>query len=282
MSKLFNKIKILGLSAVSIASGLTLSGCSKRELIDAQQNMDNAVVELINQNQNSNIKYFSFLGANINSNGQTFDIDINGIATDSSKVKAYTTLNYTVNNFNYKLDEKSDKYKNNAQLINMLADVVKNEILADYSMLKVDDVKTLNTTTAKVTNSNLDEKYKCQGNFLYAVNNLNFNEQEQFASFSTKELIKYAKSEVNYWAFTENGPIYTIDADRKTFYVDQNIYVELTPEEISQAKNNSAIVFNKFAEYVNSNQTEKYVVEQTEMSENQELGIVMNEEISLN
>ena len=158
-------------------------------------------------------------------------------------------------------------------------DVVTKIIFSKYNELGYEANE--NTTVAKVTPSNLDDEYKCENNFLYAVNNLTFNEQEQLACFSTKELIRFSNIEVNYWAFTENGPIFTIDGDRQSFFVNQNICIELSPEEIANAKNNSAIVFNKLAEYVDNNQKDKYVVEQTSVSKNQELGVVMNEEVSL-
>lgn len=285
MSKIPKPIKVLGLSAMGLISTVSISGCSTK-INMAQENIDNAVVnvlnsDLIQNNENYKFRNFTFLGADINGNGQNFEIDINGIATNTIKNKSYTTLNYVVPVFDFKYDTKLEKSDNNVNLINTLAEIVKNEQLVSYSNLNIKNISKMNISMAKITDSHLDNDYKCQGNFLYAVNNLSFNEQEQFASFTTKEFIKFTKMNVDYWAFTENGPIYTIDADRKSYFVDQNVYVSLTPEEIAQAKTDSSIVFSKFTEYVNNNENEKYVIEQTEMSENQELGVVMNEEVSL-
>ena len=231
-------------------------------------------------NSDSKFKGFTFLGADVENNGNTYNVDINGIATNTNKQKAYTTLNYCVDG-NYLIEKTDNKMASNAKFINELAKIIQNEQFSSYSILNVDSVKNLNTTIAKVTPCNLGDDYKCENNFLYAVNNLTFNEQEQLAYFSTKELIRFSNLEVNYWAFTENGPIYTINGDRQSFFVNQDICIELSPEEIANAKNNSSIVFSKLAEYVDNKQNDKYVVNQTAVSKNQEQGIVMNEEVSL-
>ena len=276
---------VLGLSAGAIASSFALSGCSKRELTLAQQNIDNVAVNFINNNElcgETKFAGFTFLGADIeNSDAGKYKVDINGVVVGKNKEKAYTTLNYSVNSSYFPAQTSEDKYTSNANLINMLSDIIKNEDLVSYSIISVGNVKNLNTNLAKVTSVDLSDDYKCAGNFLYSVNNLTFNENEHYASFSTKEFIKYSKTKVNYWAFTENGPIYTIDADNKDYFIKQNVYVELSPEELALAKTDSTIVFDKFAEYVDGAKSQNYVVEQTEISEAQEQGIVMNEEVSL-
>ena len=288
-NSLKNKLCILGLSAGTIASSLALFGCSKRDLVLAQQNIDTAVVELLSSDKiDSETKYtsFTFLGADVENvesekTSNLCSVDINGVAISKDKKRAYTTFNYVVDSAYFPVLSGTDKYKDNASLVNSLSNIIKNENLASYSILNVGSVKDLNTNLAKVTSVGLSDEYKCGGNFLYAVNNLNFNENEHYASFSTKELIKFAKTKVNYWAFTENGPIFTIDADRKDYFVNQNVYVELTPDEIALAKTDSSIVFNKFAQYVSGENSQNYAIEQTGVSEAQEQGIVMNEEVSL-
>lgn len=281
----------LGLSAVALASAFTLAGCSESKLTKAQNNIDHQVTSVLNQEEiqnelNSPFSNFTFLGANVEeSNSKKYNVNINGIATyQNTNQKAYTAFNYIVNK-NY-FDEKSTK--SNADIINTLAEIVKNEDYETYSIANVNNLQALNHAMGKATESPIDD-FQFNRNFLYGVSDVNFSEEDGVVSFSTKEYVNFSRTRTvveyayvwhgdNDWSFE---PRWTVVTDYEPFFMDHNVYLKLTPEEMKQAKTDSSIIFDKFTEYVNGNQKDKYVIQQTSVAKEKDMGANMHSDISL-
>ena len=296
MAKKYSKVKktlqVLGISALIFAGTLSLVGCSGKELQSAQDNIDTTVTTVLNSEEiqaveNAPFENFTFLCADVTKDCPTqYTIDINGVANyANSDKKAYTTFNYIVND-SYCSNEES--FKNEAAIINTLSDIVKNENYNSYSISTVKDLTALNNAMKTVTESPLDG-YKSNTNFLYGVSNVQLSESDNVASFSTKELTKFSRTrtEVTYGitGYVDGKPKYGLvtrtKTDYESFFLDQNVYVQLTPEEMEMAKKDESIVFDKFVEYVKNDQKDKFVIQETNIAKDKELDANMKDYISL-
>ena len=296
MAKKYSKVKktlqVLGISALIFAGTLSLVGCSGKELQSAQDNIDTTVTTVLNSEEiqaveNAPFENFTFLCADVTKDCPTqYTIDINGVANyANSDKKAYTTFNYIVND-SYFSNEES--FKNEAAIINTLSDIVKNENYNSYSISTVKDLTALNNAMKTVTESPLDG-YKSNTNFLYGVSNVQLSESDNVASFSTKELTKFSRTrtEVTYGitGYVDGKPKYGLvtrtKTDYESFFLDQNVYVQLTPEEMEMAKKDESIVFDKFVEYVKNDQKDKFVIQETNIAKDKELDANMKDYISL-
>ena len=295
MAKKYSKVKktlqVLGITALIFAGTLTLTGCGK-ELQTAQENIDTTVTTVLNSEEiqaveNAPFENFTFLCADVSKDCPTqYTIDINGVANyANSDKKAYTTFNYIVSDSYFSNEEN---IKNEAAIINTLADIVKNENYNSYSISTVKDLTALNNAMKNVTESPLDG-YNPHSNFLYGVSNVQLSESDNVASFSTKELIKFSRTrtEVTYGitGYVDGKPKYgTIvraKTDYESFFLDQNVYVQLTPEEMEMAKKDESIVFEKFAEYVKNDQKDKFVIQETNVAKDKEFDANMKDQVSL-
>lgn len=294
MGKRIKKIaKICVLGAVGIALTAGLTGCSN-ELKSAQNNIDNSVVDVLNGDENflqdfgGEISKFTFLCADTEktNNNNEYVIDINGIVTEKdSKQKAYTTLNYQVDGKYFDQMKKAD----NANIINALTEIVKNEDYKSIVVNKVNNVKNLNSSVGKSTDSPL-KNYSYSSNFLYGIGKLEFDEKNNTVSFTTKENVKFSNTTVStHWGVVgfgsdgglEYGMVTSTDTDYKSFFVDQKIYVALEKEDFEKAKNDESIVFEKFSEYVSKKEKDKYVVQVQNVVNEKDFSAVMKDDVKL-
>lgn len=281
----------LGLAG-TIFTGSLLTGCTNEDVSKAQDNIDNAVIDVLNSkevqdSENSTFKKFTFLGTDVEeAENSKYAVAINGIASrEESNKRAYTTFNYLVDN-SYFSDE--DSKNNEANTINTLVEIVKNEKYNDYSIVGVNNLTALNEAMENVTESPID-KYKTYNNFLYGVSNVEFSDTENIVSFSTKELTKFydTKLVTSYGIVGYNndtpkyGPVTKTEMDFESFFIDNNIYLKLTPEEMQRAKADSSFVLDKFVEYVKENQSDKYVVQQVNVANQKEFNANMSEHVNL-
>lgn len=283
-SKVAKKLVILGFAGVMLTGILT--GCTQKDIANAQENIDSAMTSVLNldeikEAEDSVFDKFTFLGADIEkAEDSKLAVEINGIANYSeSDKKAYTVFNYLVSDSYF---SEADSRKNEASIINTLADIVKNENYSDYSITNVSNLESLNDSMGKATESPV-EGFKVENNFLYGVSNVQFSDEENVVSFSTKELTKFYRTrlETSYGitGYTDGKPKFGMVTksvtDHETFFIDNNVYLKLTPEEMAQAKSNESLVFEKFAEYVKGGNTGKYVIQQTNISSQKELNANM-------
>lgn len=295
MAKHYSKVRqsllILGLVGTVFLGTFTLTGCSMKDLEEAQDKIDHSITHILNseniqEDEKALFSKFTFLCADVEkADGAQYSIDINGIAKyDNSDQKAYTTFNYLVSDSYFANEENT---KNEAAIINTLADIVENENYNSYSISNVKNLDALNDAMGKATESPLDG-YRTNNNFLYGVTNVQLSPEEGVASFSTKELTKFSRTrtEVTYGIIgyfdgkPKYGPVTRTVTDYESFFIDNNVYVKLTPEEMEQAKTNESIVFEKFAEYVKEGKTDKFVIQQTNITDQKQYDANMKDHIS--
>lgn len=295
MEKKYSKAKkslvILGLVGAMFFGTLTLTGCTTKDLENAQQNMDTTVTTVLNSEEiqeaeNALFSNYTFLCADVErAEGAQFSVGINGIAKyENSDKKAYTTFHYLVNESYFANEENT---KNDANIINTLADIVKNENYQSYTISTVKNLDSLNEAMEKATESPLDG-FRPNQNFLYGVSDVTFTEGENVASFSTKELIKFSRTRtettmgiVGYYNNQPKwGPVTRTVTDYESFFIDNNVYIKLTPEEMELAKTDESIVFQKFAEYVKAGEKDKFVIQQTNVADQKEFNANMKDHVS--
>ena len=290
-SKVRQSIAILGLIGIIFTGALGMTGCTPSELKEAQSNIDTAVTEQLNCEEIQAIEKelfskYTFLCADVEKvDNSQYAVGINGVATrQESNQKAYTTINYVVSDSYFK--DGVDAKKTHS-VINKLAEIVKNENYESYSISNVKSLDALNEAMCDVTESPIKD-FKPSSNFLYGVSEVNLSEDENVASFATKELIKFSKTStettIGIVGYGENGPEYgpvvrTV-TDYESYFIDNIVYIKLTPEEMEQAKTDDSFVFEKFVEYVNKKDTSKYVVQQTNVADNKEFNANMRGNVS--
>lgn len=295
MEKKYSKAKkslvILGLVGAMFFGTLTLTGCTNKELESAQQNMDTTVTTVLNSEdiqevENALFSNYTFLCADVErAEGAQFSVGINGVAKyQNSDQKAYTTFNYLVNESYFANEENT---KNDANIINTLAEIVKNENYQSYSIANVKNLDALNQAMGKATESPLDG-FRTSQNFLYGVSDVQLSEADGVASFATKELIKFSRTRtettmgiVGYFDGQPKwGPVTRTVTDYESFFIDNNVYIKLTPEEMERAKTDEAFVFQKFAEVVKSGEKDKFVIQQTNVADQKEFNANMKDNVS--
>ncbi len=293
-SSVKNKLMVLGLAATLFVGSMTLTGCTSKELEGAQAYIDSSMTHVLNseaiqQAENELFSKYTFLCADVNkTDGSMYSVDINGIATRAeSEKKAYTTFNYLVSDSYF---QNEDELKSSADIINKFAEIIEKENYSSYSISNVKNLDSLNSTMREVTDCPIDGGYHPSGeNFLYGVSGVELSEADNVASFSTKELTKFSRTrtEVTYGikgyfdGKPQYGTIIRSVTDYESFFMEHNIYVKLTPEEMEQAKQDESIVFEKFAEYVKSGQKDKFVVQETNIMDSKQYDANMKDHVDL-
>ncbi len=283
MGKKKEIFRALGVAGLAALAGLSLTGCSNA-VKEADTRLSNDIVNVLNMNaeeQNlapDTFAEFQFLCADVENSSGNYNVDINGISTLSNSNKAYTTVNYVVDGKYFNNINESSK----EEVLNALATVVENENFQSISVQKVNDVKALNSSVGKAIDCPLKE-FKLNSNFLYSANNVTVSEDENIASFATKEGTTYSKTTSQLtWGIVgtvkgkiKYGWVVTSKTDYETFYSAYNIYLKLTPEEVEMAKNDNSYVFDRFVSMVKNSEKDKYVVQQTSIQKGKDYGASM-------
>ena len=287
------RLSVLGLATLVAIGAMTLTGCSKA-MQEAQDNIDNSVVTVMNADEsiqeryNANFSDFTFLCADVaQADANQYNVDVNGLITMTTDKAdtAYTTLSYLVDGKYFNDMDKAT----HEDIINKLATIVQNEKFQSVSVEKIGNPQALSNSMSEVMESPLDD-YNMSKNFLYAVGNVQFDETENIAAFSTKDASRFSKTTVrtSYGLVgfdSEGKPKYGLvtstKTDYQTFFIDHNVYIKLTPEEMAAAKNDHSIIFNKFNEYVKNNQKDMYVIQETNVVQDKDFSANMMDNVSL-
>ena len=290
-TKVKKSLVVLGLIGALFVGTFTLTGCSTSELKQAQQNIDTSVTAVLNSSdiqevENGLFSGYTFLCADVeHAENSQYSIDINGIAKHSdSGENSYTTITYLVSDSYFSTKEST---KSDAAIINTLSEIVQNENYQSYTIANVKNLDNLNNSMGKATESPLDG-FRFNQNFLYSVGDVSLNTAENVASFSTKELIKFSRTRtettMGIIGYSNGqpkwGPVIRTVVDYESFYIDNMVYIKLTPEEMAQAQVDESIVFQKFAEYVKNDQKDKFVVQQLNIADQKQYDANMKDRVS--
>ena len=281
----------------SVALG-SLTSCIDTPLEEAQTNLNNLIVVKLKNNEDMNKQYaeaaqdlgFEFLEVDVDKKQEQYKVDINGLLTLNAANKekaenAYTTLSYLVEGHYFEnVDPESQ-----VEVINALSSIVENEEFKAVAIQKVGNPKDISDAIKSITESPLKD-YNVNSNFLYAVGNLEFDEANNVATFSTKNASRFSTTvietttgiiSVNPDGSTEIGPIVTSDTKYETYFMDYDISIKLTPEEMKAAQEDNKVVFDKFVEYVKTKDFSRYMVKKTRSQDEKEFTADLMNEVSL-
>ena len=265
MKKIGKALAVFGATVILVAG---LTGCSG--LKDAQENINNAALDTLTTSSavlNETDEHFTgytFSAADFSQVGDQYVIDVSGFATGEKYGKAYTNMEYIVD-CGYFSEVDAD---NSAEVINKVAEVVTNFEMVGFDYAPVKSLNDFNKAMGKVFESPIDGYHHCTS-LTYAVDDLEFNEQEGYVSFNTRQNVKYSQTRMEL-VYTVVG----VDADghakmgyrtqAKTYYESFNqshqIYIKASPEEMVQMKQDKSLVFEKFIDVVNNNKKSEYTV----------------------
>lgn len=250
----FNKI-VLG---ISMATMVGLMGYTIYDSVDStnkwgevEQTIETIALDKLNKNEQAKFKLggefssYSFLCSDIEKQeNATYHVNVNGFgSSNESNRQAFVSMKYVVDE-NY----FSDKNQKNYSILNKVANIIKNENVANYSVDKVNDVEKLNLAFLNTGAREISKNYTYQ-NLLYGIDNLIVS--DGVASFNAKSLVSY----------TNNFPT---KYSPKIYYnfTNEDIKMNLTEKDIENAKADESYVFDKFCDYVSQNQKENYSVKE--------------------
>ena len=141
--------------------------------------------------------------------------------------------------------------------------------MTSYSYINVKDFNQLNNAVKSVLESPLDG-YKTSSSLVYGVNNLTFNYEDGYASFTTYEDTKYSRTRTELvWTVVgvdmdgnvQYGWAVQTVTDYEGFVQEHNMYVKATAEELDAMKEDNSLVFDKFVESVNQKDKSNYTAQ---------------------
>ena len=266
MGKLGKVLAVFG-ATVLLVAGLT--GCTPG-LKDAQENMNNVALDTLTTSSvvlketDEHFTDYTFAAADFVQVDDKYVIDVSGFATGEKYGKAYTNMEYVVDAGYFAEVDAQDS----TQVINKVAEVVTNFEMVGFDYAPVKNLNEFNRAMGKVFESPLDG-YHHSTSLTYSIDDLQFNEQEGYVTFNTRQNVKYSQTRVEM--------VYTIvgtdskgnikmgyRAQPKTYYESFNqshqIYIKASPEEIAQMQQDKSLVFEKFIQVVNNDQKTEYTV----------------------
>lgn len=265
MNKIGKALAIFGATVILVAG---LTGCSG--LKDAEEHMNNVALDTLTTSSvvlsetDEHFTGYTFAAADFAQVGDQYVIDVSGFATGEKYGKAYTNMEYVVGT-DYFSEVDAD---NATEVINKVAEVVTNFEMVGFDYAPVKSLKDFNKAMGKVFESPIDG-YHHSSSLTYAVEDLEFNEQEGYVSFNTRQNVKYSQTrmEMVYTVIgvdSNGNPKMGHRAQAKTYYESFNqshqIYIKASPEEIAQMKQDKSLVFEKFIDVVNNDKKTEYTV----------------------
>ena len=171
-------------------------------------------------------------------------VDIYGVVKTTSGKTAYTTMTFE-NRDGTNITFNMDKLK---QIVSEFA-------LVSVKVKEVPNVENLNKTFKNLTTTKKTEYYKDQV-VVFDITAPKIDEEKGVAVFKTKS---YVRSFEVPEGITST---YTPDASTKfdNFVVTNEIFVQISPTELTTFKNNPEMVYSKFITAVERNQTNIYSV----------------------
>ncbi len=263
-----NKKKFILIGAVAALGATMLAGCSQA-LLDAQTNVEDSMLkairtsELVSDEVNNKVEDIVFLGADFDrADNSTYDVDVNGVAKCNDKKNAYVTMSYNINESFFTGISEDDK----SEIINALALAIEQSEMKDFSFVEVGNAVKLGDTLKSISESPVKD-YKYDKGLVLSIEDVVFDEQEGYVSFQMKNHNKYCKT------VTQMVPTYTyINGQMQLSYVvktnyyyedfvhTNDIYIRASSEQMEKMKEDSSLIFDTYALYVNNGQKDNYII----------------------
>lgn len=256
------RLVALGATVLMLTGALT--GCSK-ELENAQDNVNKAALDaiinnsqIVKQETSDEINNYIFSGADFVLNGEKYQLDVSGFATNTKNEKAYANLEYEVPASEFKDVDAKDS----VEVLNAIAKVITEYEMKNFDYAPMKSLTSFNNAMNKTFESPI-EGYKFSSGLTYAVEDITFNKQDGYVSFSTRQNVDYSKTTtrtVLMYTGKSMVPVVQTHTDHEKFNQEHQIYIKASPEEISAMQADKSLIFEKFVNLVNEGQKTDYTV----------------------
>lgn len=286
---------IAGIGSAVIISGSVILGVLTLDqpLKEAQDKIDKATASVLNNNSQfvnevgGEVEDFSFTCAETEHANENYKVDIYGVAKiEGSEQIFLTTIKFD------NIDEKyfkSTKDASNTKLIEALIKIMKNEKCNSIIVNRVNSFKDLDESVRRTTESPV-EKYDVKNDVLVGIEGLEFSKTGNQATFVVKEAVTFSKTNMEQVytvvGYDDKGmPNYGYKllpkTHKETYFINQRVCVGLSDDEFAKAVKDESIVFDKFAEFVLTGQTDRYKVETEKIVKEQDASAIMGSEQGL-
>ena len=268
LSKLKTFLKTIFVSGViSIVALTSLTACSSKTS-KALNDLNENVLTTLNNSQvvqeyaERAYENFNFTGANFEDiDEKILSVDVYGISSwkeDATNKKGYATLNYLVEKSDF-----SEINNNTAKILSALSKAISKKQPKSFSTVEMNNIKSFNKTAKSFVENTGDDRYNYDDSLIFAVETPEIDETNQTVSFTVKSNVDF----VHHWTtammmYTGSSfiPVIINHFDHDESIQTHQMKLNLTKEEISEIKENEALIFDKFAEFVNNNETSKYTI----------------------
>ena len=283
-----NLKKFLIAGAALLMGATALAGCSSA-ITDASNQLGEDAVNALNKSAvvaqvtDEEFTDFTFLGAEFDrANDYAFNVDVSGIAKYKEGAnKAYVTMNYLLDDSYFDGVDVSKK----EQVINAISKAMQTEEMKDFDFLPIANVKALNGTLKKISESPLDDFHYGKG-MVFALGNLKLDEENGSVSFQMKSHVNYSKTESRMEpGMVWNGESYTLGMVMKTYHYNEDfihtndVYVKVSQEDMDLIKLDPSYAVDAFISRVKKKKKDSYVVNSVEVDKVSDLDTSMLNEV---
>ena len=279
------KLFVVGIGTVIVAL-TSLTACSSSPMVSLNKTVlkeltSSSVVQEFDERE---YQGFTFTGADFQKvDEQTLSVDIYGISNwekDNVSKKGYTTLNYSVEKSNFsKIDKRSTR-----DVFSALSNMISQKEPNSFSIVEINNIKNFNETAKNFVENTGDSDHEYSKSLIYAVATPQLNETDQTVSFTIKSNVDFLKT----WTTTEvyhnsSGymPVVENHFDHSESVQTHQITLNLTKEEISEISNDEALIFDKFTQFINNNETSKYTISTINIQMDNEYNTNVSKNINL-
>ena len=207
-----------------------------------------------------------FSGADFVENGGGYDVSINGIGSKEGEgnKKHFVSLEYTdINDADVKKFIKKDK---EVDFYKALNHIIENYELEAYSDYAVESINELNSAVRGNTEQKYED-YDFGKNFVYAIKNVEFNENDKTVSFETRQNARYSKEDKK--IMKTGSMTYFKDVTRnKDTNQSYTIEFKVSDAEFEEMKADPSKAIGKFIELSAEKDNEKVSVNVNYVKEN--------------
>ena len=283
-SKKFFKIAAASVAALAFAG--TLTSCKTKTDV-AREDLANEIVSVLNENQDFTSEHGSLYNFDIKLAEKDLQDDavyfyVNGITTQESEEgqKAYSIVTIKGDKSLYEQEEKD------IDLYGKIKTSLEENGIESFSKLDLANVKDFEKAIEKTSDIPYDG-YETDFSSVYKVWGAEFNENNNSVSFNVYTKTQFSKLDRDVtWGIVgyvdgkaEWGWVVDVKRIYQTAYFNKKVYIKLSEEDFAKAKEDDSIIIDKFCEYVNNGEKDKYVIQDINYSQslNKDLSEIASE-----
>lgn len=261
--KKFFKGAMVCLSALGAMAMLT--GCGAKT--DRVANLNQSLVDACNtsvvfEDPNLKIEDFRLIGADVEKNGFTFDVNFNGLSSLSDETVGYAKINYNVPSSYFSNLEKDSSTDKTFDVFDKIVSDFKPE---SVSVAPVSDFAKINSAITK-NEPQLYKGFKNDRSLLLNLSSPEFDEKNHTVSFDSKVLVSIKSGSTSIelgvgvgFSSGDMGLGLGLNDSRTTgtFIATDRYTINLTEDEFERMKENQSLVFDEVVKAINEKNSSK-------------------------